>query len=1324
MKKLSLILLCVLMITGTAFAGGSIFGHHKKTRNANGVSSIGIKICGSLMCPDVIIKQGSCGDIQHATQQYGVCVCDDGYKVKDGECILATQENCIEPGEKWCSGLNNCIPSNNCCSVLSVPDCKVCDSDTGNLTDKDKGLCTINSKKDAGYCFAGECLNPCDGSPIDNCKTFSPSSGECICEECNNGYTLIVNHCVQIPEYTCDLTIYNVAAEARNLSLYTYDACTDKNGTHYKQAGCATGYQWNEGLQECELIPQYTCDLTIYNVATEARNLSLYTYDACTDKNGTHYKQAGCATGYQWNNTECVPIPEYTCDLTIYNVATEARNLSLYTYDACTDKDGTHYKQAGCASGYQWNDTECVAIPEYTCDTSFNVAAEARNFTLYTYDACTDKDGTHYKQAGCATGYQWNDTECVAIPEYTCDASYNVATEARNLTLYTYDACTDKDGTHYKQVGCATGYQWNDTECVAIPEYTCDTSFNVVAEARNLTLYTYDACTDKNGTHYKQAGCATGYQWNDTECVAIPEYTCDLTIYNVVAEARNLTLYTYDACTDKNGTHYKQAGCATGYQWNDTECVAIPEYTCDTSFNVVAEARNLTLYTYDACTDKNGTHYKQAGCATGYQWNEGEQDCELIPEYTCDTSFNVAAEARNLTLYTYDACTDKDGTRYKQAGCATGYQWNEGEQDCEPETDPCAGIPSNTLCPTCCITCDNKMTTVHGGRACTTNDEKEGTCDSLGVCQENTVDKCEGVTCPCGTCNSATGNCVADYGRNGTSCGVNGECKNGNCIEHLCALMSYNTECASCDDTTGTPSWTMNEGEGCHLTPTSETLDGVCNSAGSCQEQLTCEGKEFGLCYNCDKGLPVLKAEGTYCGENAKCDANGTCVVDLCAARRDSSGNIKQCLNCYPNTGATSFWNAGTTCTITPATETTEAVMGQCDGIGNCVDTSEICGEAICGVCEKCENNKCVANTELNEQSCGTNQYCMNGKCKVLYCYGFSNPCIECTDTGTGPQYSPKNTGGACALGTEEEGEDPKGKCNSKGICYDPETVIDTDCNGEAAPEDCMYCYNGTWYYGGPAAGQTCTVGGKSGHCNSVGACLAECGYKEGANGTWELTTQACACSGTQQMYLPYLDGCTTVSGISVDEGECLSNANCLTTQYCRIDSYRTSSTPYIPQNSSCQTLPAKSFDVQVKNPSGIGTKRMIGLQSSLTWDSARNWCLAQGGRMVSLTDFGINRCSESSTTNDLEKCGSNQVWVKYGDTNMRWSNGDTGYYQTIISDAVKEDWATKLSTNYYWMAETWNTDYYMYYFRPSSGYVYSLSRLNANYGCPLCVIE
>ena len=105
MKKLLFAL--VIFASFSALAGGSIFHHKSHSRNSNGVDSISAYVCGSLKCHDVVIKEGSCDGIEHASMQYGVCMCDEGYKVKDFECVKDDGSECSTvgscPSEKFCN---------------------------------------------------------------------------------------------------------------------------------------------------------------------------------------------------------------------------------------------------------------------------------------------------------------------------------------------------------------------------------------------------------------------------------------------------------------------------------------------------------------------------------------------------------------------------------------------------------------------------------------------------------------------------------------------------------------------------------------------------------------------------------------------------------------------------------------------------------------------------------------------------------------------------------------------------------------------------------------------------------------------------------------------------------------------------------------------------------------------------------------------------------------------------------------------------------------------------------------------------------------------
>ena len=168
MKKILLFLgLCLL---GTsAFAGGSIFGGHKtRPNNPDGVSSINVHICGSLSCPEVIIKKGDCGKIPHTHMQYGVCMCDEGYQVKDGECV-------------------------DICEASPIEHCTTCVRDGKEVTCK---ACEESYVLEEGACSA-KCLmtGTCEGDTCKNgggyphcwyrcrCSTYGENENACACAE-------------------------------------------------------------------------------------------------------------------------------------------------------------------------------------------------------------------------------------------------------------------------------------------------------------------------------------------------------------------------------------------------------------------------------------------------------------------------------------------------------------------------------------------------------------------------------------------------------------------------------------------------------------------------------------------------------------------------------------------------------------------------------------------------------------------------------------------------------------------------------------------------------------------------------------------------------------------------------------------------------------------------------------------------------------------------------------------------------------------------------------------------------------------------------------
>ena len=94
-KKIAILLLVGMFFSGSVFAGGSIFsGSKRRQSNPNGVDMIGIHICANLRCPKMGIMDGSCNQLPNSSRYYGVCICNLGYALKDGQCVIDTGANC------------------------------------------------------------------------------------------------------------------------------------------------------------------------------------------------------------------------------------------------------------------------------------------------------------------------------------------------------------------------------------------------------------------------------------------------------------------------------------------------------------------------------------------------------------------------------------------------------------------------------------------------------------------------------------------------------------------------------------------------------------------------------------------------------------------------------------------------------------------------------------------------------------------------------------------------------------------------------------------------------------------------------------------------------------------------------------------------------------------------------------------------------------------------------------------------------------------------------------------------------------------------------
>lgn len=200
--------ICSALVSCSVLAGGSIFGH-SKTSNPEGVLSIGVHICGQLNCPEVIIKEGDCTSIEHATMKYGVCVCDEGWKVQDDKCVVSVEE-----------------------TDCSLSNCMLCETDeTGKNTNSFLPMGTACEQGGlSGVCNGlGQCI-PAGGTP---CETIDKNG-------CGEGY--FCNYGGTFGQ------VYSADEECEGRSTQTRCYCSDYDVKTV--CDCPPEY-WNADTEEC-----------------------------------------------------------------------------------------------------------------------------------------------------------------------------------------------------------------------------------------------------------------------------------------------------------------------------------------------------------------------------------------------------------------------------------------------------------------------------------------------------------------------------------------------------------------------------------------------------------------------------------------------------------------------------------------------------------------------------------------------------------------------------------------------------------------------------------------------------------------------------------------------------------------------------------------------------------------------------------------------------------------------------------------------------------------------------------------------------------------
>ena len=621
-------------------------------------------------------------------------------------------------------------------------------------------------------------------------------------------------------------------------------------------------------------------------------------------------------------------------------------------------------------------------------------------------------------------------------------------------------------------------------------------------------------------------------------------------------------------------------------------------------------------------------------------------------------------------------CTDLCANYQDQTECNPTCDWKTGNPVPGNEGDYCADMTGRCVSGVCTpITCDVCEELVDGecvSRICGTNqtcDIEQDQCVCLegyvhvdGVCTDLCANYQDQTECN-PTCDWETGYGIP--GNEGEYCAD----KTGRCVDGLCEPIV----CDVCED--------LVDGE-CvsRICGTNQTCDinqnecvcasGYVEDQGVCVDQCTvattaeqcalCEGYSYynGVCYPaCEEGywreadeqscvLCTIKdgkspTDGNQCGRcsgirftgnnnsqtGPKCFYCGSDVVDIDMKKGPYAipASCDACTNRYYSNGKCSCnessrytKNGSTKCCplgqianadkngcipgcagFTPTTCTPECTPGEngahvygyapintvcgenatCDGAGNCIcaDPSYHFEDDACypDACANFEASDCVIG-------------CTSVHGEAIYEYApFNTSCgasAICDGEGLCLDTCPENHTTYCA--SKENGE-----CTSIGCCAS--TLI----LNETIADECKTCAEGTPY---------CYIRDENGNCTKDFCCPGEVKPNIGING-------ADVCYENDDDY----------------EGDCRSYADCESGYYCKISTASITGSCAYQASGTCTKIEEKEFQI---NLAGMITDFSYSTED-MSWFAAKDFCEAQGMRMLELDDLGCYSYDEQSGT-------------------------------------------------------------------------------------------
>ena len=1020
----------------------------------------------------------SCGPHAFCDESSGLpaCVCDPGYG----------GEGCLDCAEGW---------QDNDDTGSCEPDCELAALECGEYgACEDAGgvaVCACAPTHAGAACATcadglqdndgdGSCLADCSALVCGDNGVCSDALGPaaCVCQPnytgahcdgCADGWQDYDND--QLCDVSCAQVDCGTNGQCADASGEAICTCTD-GYVGADCAGCAPGYQDNDGDGTCELSCAEAAVLCVQGLCVDVGGESV-----CVCNEG--YQGAlcdGCAEGWQDNDDDGV------CRESCATAAPECG------FGACDDAGG----EATCVCDKGYTGSDCIACAvgyqdldgDGTCESACALAGldcgdngvcdestgsiECVCVDGYVGEVCDE----------CAEGWQDLDEDGECLP--TCAEG--------GLECGDHGSCKDDTGVASCSCSegyagalcdaCAAGWQDNDEDGSCAP--SCPTS--------GLECGVNGLCADWDGTATcvcsagyagdDCVGCAVGFQDKDDNGSCL--FTCESSGLDCGAFGTCSHTTGEAACTCLQGhVGVECEACAGGWQDNDG----------DGSCQPGCVKAGVDCGEHGTCSDAAGLSscicaegYTGAACETcalGWQDEDGDGQCAL------------GCTAANLDCGAHGACEDANGAAgcvcdvgYAGAGCdVCGPWWQDNDEDgtCAPA---CSGAG---------LSCENGLCTdVSGLALCACQPGYGGAlCD---VCadgfQDNDGDgtcllSCDGGELECGAngaCSDQAGAalCVCDEGFGGSTCqacalGFQDNDANGSCAP-TCASLGLDCGAGTCTDASGAATCACSAGyagAGCEAcTAGYQDNDGD----GSC--------------------LPDCGLAAPECGTKGACSDVGGTAACVCATGY-AGVDCAVCAAGYQDADGDGICTSG--CSGSPLDCGAHGLCSDASGSAACVCNpgyaGPLCAACAAGFQDLDNDNTCVATCAVSPLDCGA-----FGVCSDLS----GTPTCEC-DTGYGgatcatcdASFQDNDGDGSCNPGCVLASLD----CGAHGKCSDVSGTAGCLCETGYVGVECEGCADGFVASGGSCVAGCDTVGldcGEHGTCDDASgsaSCVCETGY-------------------------------------------------------------------------------------------------------------------------------------------------------------------------------------------------------------------------------------